>query len=199
MINSKLKVKSSRLKAGLASSLSKGFTLIELLIVIAVLGVLATAVLSAINPLEQINRGRDTGLRSDSEQILGAIERFYTAQQYYPWQVNVGNPKDDSINWVALSKATDGTTGVLDKLAQTGTEEIKKSFADRLKDPKYMLFIYKASGTENSIYVCFSPRSASFQTEAQTRCSGTLPTDWPSSACGNTTDCGTKGNCICLP
>ena len=193
----KLKIQSSKL--GSALRLAEGFTMIELLIVIAVLGVLAVAVLSAINPLEQINRGRDTGLRSDAEQILTAIERFYTAQQYYPWQVTVGSPEDDKIDWVALSEATDGTTGVLDKLAQTGTEEIKKSFADRLKDPKYKLFIYKKSGTENSTYVCFSPRSASFQTEAQTRCGGTLPGDWPSSACNNTTDCGTKGNCICLP
>ncbi len=177
----------------------KGFTMIELLIVIAVLGILAVAVLSAINPLEQINRGRDTGLRSDSEQILSATDRFYTAQQYYPWQKGVNNPINDKIDWVALPQATDGTTLVLDKLSQAGTEEIKKSFADRLKKPEYKLFIYKKQGTENSTYVCFNPRSASFQTEAANRCAGTLPSDWPSSACNNTTDCGTKGNCICLP
>ncbi|MGB9706953.1 MAG: type II secretion system protein [Microgenomates group bacterium] len=178
----------------------KGFTMIELLIVIAVLGVLAVAVLSAINPLEQINRGRDTGLRSDSEQILSAIDRFYTAQQYYPWQITVNNPADDKVDWQALPDAKDGNNVlVLDKLSQTGTEEIKKSFADRLKKPEYKLFIYKKSGTENSTYVCFSPRSASFQTEAANRCAGTKPLDWPASACNNTTDCGTKGNCICLP
>ncbi|TSC53602.1 MAG: Uncharacterized protein LiPW31_341 [Microgenomates group bacterium LiPW_31] len=175
--------------------------MIELLIVIAVIGILAVAVLSAINPLEQINRGRDTGLRSDSEQILGAVERFYTIQQYYPWQVGVNNPVGDEIIWTALPDATDGTTKVLDKLSQTGTEEIKKSFSERLTRAEYKLFIYKALGTENSTYVCFSPRSASFQTEAKARClGGSLPTDWPGGACANTTNaCGTKGNCICLP
>ena len=34
--------------------LRKGFTLIELLIVISILGILAVAVLSAINPVEQL-------------------------------------------------------------------------------------------------------------------------------------------------
>ena len=43
-----------------------GFTMIELLVVIAVIGVLAVAVLSSINPIEQINKGRDTRTRSDA-------------------------------------------------------------------------------------------------------------------------------------
>ena len=72
------------IRAKLAQS---GFTMIELLIVIAILGILAVAVLSAINPIEQINRGRDTGSRTDSEQLLTAIERFNAFQRYYPWQV----------------------------------------------------------------------------------------------------------------
>jgi len=74
--------------------LRTGFTMIELLIVIAVLGVLAVAVLSAINPIEQINRGRDTGSRSDAEQLLSAFDRFYTSQQIYPWQRPAASPAD---------------------------------------------------------------------------------------------------------
>ena len=66
--------------------MKKGFTLIELLIVIAVLGILAVAVLAAINPIEQINRSRDTGSRSDAEQLLGAVDRFYASRGFYPWR-----------------------------------------------------------------------------------------------------------------
>ncbi len=63
-----------------------GFTMIELLIVITILGILAVAVLSAINPIEQINRGRDTGRQSDAEQLLSAVDRYNAFQGYYPWQ-----------------------------------------------------------------------------------------------------------------
>lgn len=70
----------------LTSPLNKGFTLVELLVVIALIGVMAVAVLSAINPIEQVNKGADTGVRSDTEQLLGAIDRYYSVHQFYPWQ-----------------------------------------------------------------------------------------------------------------
>lgn len=66
------------------SSLKKGFTLIELLIVIAVLGVLAAVVLVAINPAEQLARGRDAGRKSSVGQLGRAIQAFYTNSSAYP-------------------------------------------------------------------------------------------------------------------
>lgn len=62
-----------------------GFTLIELLVVISVIGVLAVAVLSSINPVEQINKGRDTGARSDAAQLINAVDRYYATQEKFPW------------------------------------------------------------------------------------------------------------------
>ena len=47
--------------------------MIELLVVISILGILAVIVLAAINPLEQINRGRDTASRSDAEQLFECV------------------------------------------------------------------------------------------------------------------------------
>lgn len=59
---------------------SLGFTLIELLVVIAILGVLAGGVLVAINPLEQLARGRDAGRKSTVDQLGKAISSYYTTQ-----------------------------------------------------------------------------------------------------------------------
>ncbi len=63
---------------------SKGFTLIELLVVIAVLGVLATVVLVAINPVEQLARGRDAGRKSTVGQLANAAQAYFTSRTAYP-------------------------------------------------------------------------------------------------------------------
>src|SRR3989304_2780959 len=67
---------------------SLGFTLVELLIVIALLGVLAAAVLAAINPLEQANRARDTRMRSDASQMLAAHDRYFVSTDDFTWVTN---------------------------------------------------------------------------------------------------------------
>jgi prepilin-type N-terminal cleavage/methylation domain-containing protein len=64
--------------------LRAGFTMIELLVVIAVIGVLAVAVLSSINPIEQINKGRDTDIGRCCATI-NAIDRYYAIHEIYPW------------------------------------------------------------------------------------------------------------------
>src|SRR3989344_9674224 len=68
--------------------MKKGFTLIELLVVISVIAVLAVAVLSSINPVEQINKAKDTASKSDAAEILNAMERYYATFGCYPWEVD---------------------------------------------------------------------------------------------------------------
>lgn len=56
----------------------KGFTLIELLVVIAVLGVLAAALVSAINPTSKINAAKDSNAKSDLSQVVNAAQAYVT-------------------------------------------------------------------------------------------------------------------------
>ena len=64
----------------------QGFTLIELLIVIAILGVLAAALLVAIDPVEQLARGRDSGRKSTVNQLGRSMQAYYTTTNSYATQ-----------------------------------------------------------------------------------------------------------------
>jgi len=61
-----------------------GFTLIELLIVIAILGILAAAVMVAINPRKRLAQSRDAQRKSQVNGIANALVSFYTIRGYYP-------------------------------------------------------------------------------------------------------------------
>lgn len=194
------------------------FTMIELLIVIAILGILAVAVLAAINPVEQINRGRDTGSRSDAEQLISAIDRFYAYKGYYPW---VNNPNDtgqqlenQQIGGTGSSNWPDNGTppcDVFDKLSDgdgivggcEGTNELKRSYVDKVTDDNtnaLRLFYSGAPGA--SVYVCFAPVSGAFREEAAARCgdggSG-LPADLQAVSGAVAAICAANAELSCLP
>lgn len=191
----------------------RGFTMIELLIVIAVLGILAIAVLAAINPIEQINRGRDTGNRSDAEQLLSAVDRYDASQMVWPWQGAAADPA--GLAWQQVTDtspaAPTGGCPMLSNLRYDstdatcpGTDEVKQSFVNRITDSRYnALYIEYGGATGDSVYICFSPQSMSFAQEADTRCTAGTPVGYPATACGGcaalTGASGKSDDCICLP
>ncbi len=58
--------------------LLRGFTLIELLVVIAILGILAAAVLVAINPGKRTRQAQDAKRKNDIGAIATEIQGYYT-------------------------------------------------------------------------------------------------------------------------
>jgi len=64
------------------------FTLIELLIVIAILGVLAAAIMVAINPGKRSAQARDALRKSQVNSIANALVGFYALYGYYPTEQN---------------------------------------------------------------------------------------------------------------
>ncbi|OGM36948.1 hypothetical protein A3E41_05740, partial [Candidatus Woesebacteria bacterium RIFCSPHIGHO2_12_FULL_38_9] len=74
-----------------------GFTLIELLIVLAILGVLAVVVLIAINPTQQLAKGRDTGRKSSVTQLGRELASYFTARAIFPRNNNCTNMTS---NWM---------------------------------------------------------------------------------------------------
>ena len=184
--------------------------MIELLVVIAVIGVLSVAVLSSINPIEQINKGRDTRSRSDAAQLLNAADRYFSIHEVYPWNVANGSytPADTDYESEFIFDAggynAEGGTAIddwgwVDILGDTA--EVKSGFVNRLKDDdgagavKY--FIYKGPLSNDSVYVCFKPSSFAFAQESKKSCEGTLSADFPSAtACPAAVNCTTAGAAV---
>jgi prepilin-type N-terminal cleavage/methylation domain-containing protein len=196
----------------------KGFTLVELLIVIALLGVLAAAVLAAINPLEQANRARDTRMRSDASQLLAAIDRYFVTQDKFPWvgtdagyvannDITFGFANAASIPVGLCGDAACGTDGSL-----INNNELKTEFRNRDFIVKGIvvgpggeteaLYVGKATGASSSVYACWVPKSKSERQKA------TKTLTLGSTTLGTATDCaaatktysGIANSCVvCLP
>jgi prepilin-type N-terminal cleavage/methylation domain-containing protein len=68
----------------------KGFTLIELLIVIAIIGVLSSIILNAIQQARM--KARDARRKSDIHQLQIALESYYSDNGMYPCSYNALAP-----------------------------------------------------------------------------------------------------------
>lgn len=205
--------------------IAAGFTMIELLVVIAVIGVLAVAVLSSINPVEQINKGRDTRVRSNAAQLLNAVDRYYAIQEVYPWNDATYNGEladsaptiafpDNVVCDASVAPAgfcqiggtgyNNGDQAWLSALAET--EEVKSSFINQIENSRSTnaLYIFKrlaGAGVDDSVYICFTPSSNAFQLESVTACierDAELPDDACPAATYNASTAYTD-ELICLP
>jgi prepilin-type N-terminal cleavage/methylation domain-containing protein len=63
---------------------ASGFTLVEILVVIALIGVIVTALLFTLNPLEQLRKSNDGKRKSDLAQIQRGLELYYNDNGSYP-------------------------------------------------------------------------------------------------------------------
>ena len=139
-----------------SSLLQRGFTLIELLIVIALLGALAVGMIATIDPFEQLKKGQDTAARNMVSELYNSFIRYYGVHTNFPW--GTGNTWS---NYITLGAAAN----YIETVATAG--ELKTTFMEAATGYTNRIFI--TSPTEESINVCFTPQSKSFQTDPLTQ------------------------------
>ena len=147
----------------------QGFTLIELLIVIALLGALAVGLLAAVDPFEQLKKGRDTATRNTAAEFFNAAIRYYSQRAKFPWEIT--------------GELSTGQVTSLDALGASITE---MSNAGELKEEFYELAgtgnlskIYLYFPQTEKLVVCFKPESKAFRNDQNTKYdqTGGLQTD----------------------
>ncbi|MDP3983310.1 MAG: type II secretion system protein [bacterium] len=152
--------------------IKKGFTLIELLIVIALIGVLAVALISAINPVEQTRKANDTSRKTAAAEMLNAIERFQATFFCYPWDYDTATK-------------TCGTGTVPTAMTDADLKTALTTTSKELKPEFFTRGIVTATGTnalaitqdtDDLVHICFVPESETFKSQATKDAAGAAGT-----------------------
>lgn len=160
---------------------NKAFTLVELLIVIGLLGAIALIVISAINPIEQSNRARDTRYKADAGQLISAIDRYFVTTSAFPWMTVTPatyDSADDALNFVTATDPNVGlctavgcggaNDGVLILNNELKTEFRQRAFVKGVVSVPNQIWVGKEIGSSSSTYACFVPLSKSIRDKACT-------------------------------
>ncbi len=152
--------------------LSVGFTMIELLIVIGILGILATGLLAAVDPFEQLKKARDTNNRQSTVSLQTAFTRYYSTHGQLPWDspgvaatcplgTMFGTPRGTS--GVLVSNAT--MVACVGLLESDG--ELKPGFVLALGAVSSAMYVNSISAA--SVSTCFAPTSKAIFADSNTK------------------------------
>ena len=129
-----------------------GFTLIELLIVVAILGVLSTVLVVAVNPGRQMAKARDTQRSTDLVAILSGVMQ-YASEHSGDLPDTDGDPATS--NFPTSSTCIGTGVGCFDLAGagESGDELVPVYMVAMPHDPKFANEVDSQSDTGYTIYV----------------------------------------------
>ena len=131
-----------------------GFTLMELLIVIAIIAILSTTLIVAVNPKRQLGKARDTQRQSDLVAIMSVILQ-YSSEHSGDLPDTDGNPATS--NFPSSATCIGNGVGCFDLAGagETGEEIVPVYMAELPKDPRLVATGVKGTDADTgyTIYV----------------------------------------------
>ena len=156
-------------KLSIISKYKKGFTLIELLVVLGILGILAAALLAAINPVEQLKKAQDTSIKDLASNFVDASVEYYSTHNALPWfsAANGGTncyAGGNTLSGIAVSSLANCVTNFVSE------GDLKASFTGSSNQSQiYVTNPNPQTGNASDVIVCFQPQSQSQQLDATTK------------------------------
>ena len=151
-----------------ASKKNKGFSLIEILIVVAIIGLLASAALASMNDVR--GSARDTIRKSDLKQIRLAMEQY--RNRYGTYQVAGAGFGDGGMGWFSY-EGPSYNRSVARALYEAGY--LSRSVLDdplaTASSPGYMIYVC-GGGERYAVAATLEEPAASDISHIQTTCNG---------------------------
>lgn len=153
--------------------LPAGFTLVELLVVIGILAILISALIVAIDPLQQLSKSRDVGYKKATSDFVNVVSAYNLQKGKFPWDKTAAAATDAYKCNTQLTSA--GGSGVFTakqlSLLTNCIAEIKSASEIRagfLDDTSTISKLYVTGDTNTGIVkVCYLPTAASNKLFAQ--------------------------------
>jgi prepilin-type N-terminal cleavage/methylation domain-containing protein len=133
-------------------SIKNGFTLMELLIVIAIMGILSTIVVVAVNPARQLAKARDAERETELIAILAAVIE-YASEHSGDLPDTDGDPDTSNFPSVATCIGTGAGCFNLAAAGETGEEIVPVYLVAVPTDPKFADETDPQINTGYTIYV----------------------------------------------
>jgi len=166
-----------------------GFTLIEMIVAVAIVGIMATAAIMALNPLAQFQKADNARRKSDLAQIQRALESYYQDAQRYPKDSSMGTTGGLVMNGINDTSCPNGATTPCPVNWGKGWQPYMNVVP---QDPTSKHYVYYAPVSLNGQGYCLY---ASLDKETSSdACKANVGTPCGTAACGGTCNFG-----VCSP
>ena len=125
------------------------FNILELVVAIALFGLLAFAVIYAIDPVERAKQDRDELYKEQAKSILEAVEKYAIKEGRMPWiESEVG-----ALAWTRIQSERVGLQNLVEEGLLSSSNEPEGVYLGKGKRP------------EDQVYACFIPESRALRVD----------------------------------